>query len=784
MTRLTAKAVVRELLLWGLILTVMVLCVAGLVSSGVSRPREDFPRDVVTIDSAQECELGFSVATVPDNCAWKETNLPTEFRGLKDWHRASINATADSWFRTSFTLERVPDDGIAVFNTNFNRSGTLIINSAKLPPMGAMDDPLPLSWNRAHIFVVPAALLRVGNNILEVQVRHYVWERGALSKIRIGPLDVLQPLFERRAFWQNEAVEFMSAVSATIGCFVLGLWLLRRSEASYFWFGCMCLAWTICNFDYFMPNSPVPPHAWEDVVLQMIVLRAVLLVIFILRYCNRRMPGVEAALWIYFAAGAIAVATDTIQGSLIATFWLLGPLIWTPFIAILMMREGIKRHFWDGIFVFAAAMTYATLSWHDAWIYSGVQKGYLFLAPYSTLLFVVAVGLSLIRHFVASLTGYELQHRVAVRSLDEARKATKEKNLFFSMVSHELKSPLQSIVTVLATEEVRSQGRERRESLQKIRRAVRKMERQIRDLYVFSTADEAKLEMRSETFEVGDLIDAIAASASDLATSKGLQLEVVRKAEPLFVATDPKRVEQILWNLVENAIKYTLTGSVRISYSLKSTTILAVSVADTGAGIPREHIEKIFTPYRRFGLLEREHNSLGIGLAVVQTLVTHLGGECQVDSSPGQGSTFTVLVPVAVEHAAPADFDEDRAVRMLIVDDRPEMLNDLREVAEALGYHVACASSAPQASNQLAVTEFDLVLIDLDMPVKNGYELASEIRRGDGPNSGAPLVAISAGSLRVGEEVADGLWPFDGFEQKPIDARAMRRVVEVRARRS
>ena len=190
-------------------------------------------------------------------------------------------------------------------------------------------------------------------------------------------------------------------------------------------------------------------------------------------------------------------------------------------------------------------------------------------------------------------------------------------------------------------------------------------------------------------------------------------------------------------------------------------------------------------PYKRFGLLERNHNSLGIGLAVVQTLLTHLGGACIVDSTPGQGSTFTVRIPVALEkEVVQNDLSQD-AVHVLIVDDRPDMLGDLRDVAQMLGYHVDIAGSAPIASNQLAVSAYDVVLIDLDMPVKNGFELASEIRRNGGPNSGTCLVAVSAGDPRAhGFDTAGDapLWPFDSFEQKPVDDRAMKRIVETRTR--
>jgi signal transduction histidine kinase/CheY-like chemotaxis protein len=533
--------------------------------------------------------------------------------------------------------------------------------------------------------------------------------------------------------------------------------------------------------DFFLPVAPLPTEAWERVSFGSSVLAPACICMFILRYCGRRQPRLEAAIWAYFTAGAVALATTPLASTWLI-FWFLGTLLSTHYFAFLMVRQGLRRNLFEGVVLCVAAVADLVLSWYDVWIFSANSPDLFFLAHYGKPLYVVVIGISLIRHFAASLTGIEKQNALTLRALDEARQATQDKNLFFSMVSHELKSPLQSIITVLAVEDQRAAGRERREALKKIRWAVKYMEAQIRDLFVLSVGEAGKLEMRSEPFEVGELVDEVVASISALAAAKSLAVEVHRPDDFLFVATDPKRIEQVLLNLVENAVKYTLAGSVSIDYGLDTPTLLRITVTDTGIGIPREYIDKLFVPYRRFALLDREHNSFGIGLAVVKTLITHLGGECSVQSTPQVGSTFTVRVPVAVVQDDPPRGASQETLSILIVDDRPDMLADLEEVAQTLGYHVDTAGSAPQASNNLAVSEYDVVLIDLHMPVKNGRELASEIRRSDSPNNRTCLVAISAGGA-AGQDVP-GIWPFDAFEQKPIDARSMKRIVEARATRS
>ena len=737
------------------------------------------PGEVTKIEQAQACTPGGVHEAIPGpDCPWKTVALPYIVRAQ---YRVAL---LDSWFKVTFRLDTVPAEGLALYTSSFDRTGRVFVNAMPVRQIGSMVEPLPHNWNRGQFLMVPAATLRPGLNELQIQTREYGWNGGHLGTIRLGPESVLRPMSERQDFWQNDIIRIGGIVTATLGVILFGVWAFRRSEAAYFWFACSCMVWTYNSADLYIAYPWLPPLAWEKSVLITNVLRAAVMYTFVLRYGGWRRPRLEAVIWTYFAAGAIGVIADSFPMYWV-DLWFLATLPASIYFARLLWRAGRKRSLWEGVVLLAAVTLDIALGMYDLWQYATHQHEPIYLAHYATLIYVLVIGMVLIGHFVASMRGYERQLALTTLALEDVQKATREKNLFFSMVSHELKSPLQSIITVLATGSLRADGRERREPMKKIQRAVRHMESQIRDLYVLSLGEAGHLEMRAETFEVGELVDEAVATVADLAGAKSLRIEVVRPDDFLFVATDPKRVEQILLNLLENAVKYTAAGGVTITYGLEADATLRIAVADTGIGIAREHIDQLFVPYRRFGLLEREHNSLGIGLAVVQTLLTHLGGHCVVQSTPGAGSTFTVRIPVAVEkEAAHADASRD-AVHLLIVDDRPDMLGDLRDVAQLLGYHVDVANSAPVASNQLAVFAYDVVLIDLDMPVKNGIELASEIRRGDGPNSGTCLVAISAGDPRAhGVDVSDParLWPFDSYEHKPIDERAMKRIVQTRAR--
>lgn len=414
--------------------------------------------------------------------------------------------------------------------------------------------------------------------------------------------------------------------------------------------------------------------------------------------------------------------------------------------------------------------------------------------------------------------------------LQEAQQA---KNQFMGMVSHELRSPLQSILSALDLLDIRhrsrisnsdpSDGREpERELIARIRRASTGLEGQLRDLLTLAQGEAGVLELRPEPFEAVALVEDVVEQWQAKAKAKGLHLRVAAGDEPIFVVADPLRVTQVISNLVSNAVKYTDHGHVVAHVALNtmpsSPSCLVLEVCDTGPGIPVELQSRVFGAWRRFGALEGRAQSAGIGLAILHTVVQQLGGTVELQSVPGSGSRFTVRVPVVVPVApegvntgmeasvevapcdgvgvatrpaaasptsvikpvsvgassaahASKDVTGDVAslplpgLRLLIVDDRADVLEALRSVAAELGVICDVADGVAVAANLLAVRRYETVLIDLNMPVKSGQELASEVRRGQGPNANARLLAMSAGDLQgVGHA-----WPFDGFLSKPVD---------------
>jgi len=231
----------------------------------------------------------------------------------------------------------------------------------------------------------------------------------------------------------------------------------------------------------------------------------------------------------------------------------------------------------------------------------------------------------------------------------------------------------------------------------------------------------------------------------------------------------------VLTNLVVNSIRYTDVGEVRISMETVGNPPqrLRFVVADTGPGIPQDVLPTLFEPDKFVTTPARRGEGSGIGLAIVRTLVDHLGGSLGVTSELGKGTTFTVEIPAEFEASEPADFaDTDTHGRVLVVDDRSDILDALESVIDSLGYDLDRAGSAAAASRLLSERFYDAVLLDLDMPVRGGASLVAETRRGDGPNRASHFISISAADRSEESDLN-----FDVRLAKPIDQAALRRAL-------
>jgi signal transduction histidine kinase len=311
--------------------------------------------------------------------------------------------------------------------------------------------------------------------------------------------------------------------------------------------------------------------------------------------------------------------------------------------------------------------------------------------------------------------------RARLAALHEVASA---RSAFLAKVSHELRSPLQGIVSALDLIEMRH-GHLRADDadlVSRMRRSSLLLNTQLRDLLTLANGEAGRLEMHPEPFEATALVEALVDSARELASAKGLDLVAVVPEKPVFVIADGARIDQVLTNLVINSIRYTDAGQVRVLLHPYEPSLgrLRFSVADTGPGISESALPTLFAPDRTLGSDERRGKGSGLGLAIVRTLLDLLGGTIDVSSRMGKGTTFTLEIPAQPVAAAEShEATEEPTGRVLVVDDREDVLDALASVIDELGFECDRAGSAAAAADLLTTRHYDTVLFDLDMPVKS-----------------------------------------------------------------
>jgi CheY-like chemotaxis protein len=343
---------------------------------------------------------------------------------------------------------------------------------------------------------------------------------------------------------------------------------------------------------------------------------------------------------------------------------------------------------------------------------------------------------------------------------DEAEAANRAKDEFLAMISHELRTPLGAILIwsqLLRNEKMDEAGTAR--ALGMIERSTKTLAKLIDDLLDVSRIIAGKLRLESRPVHLGPVIEAAVDAAQPDAEAKALRLELSIPPGTVTVSGDPVRLQQVVANLISNAIKFTPDGG-RLQVALEMTDAHArVTVSDTGAGINAEFLPFIFERFRQADTTStRRNKGLGLGLAISRHLVELHGGTIEASSAgEGQGSVFTVTVPLVRAHAAdahgqpavraegwPPHGGSLDGVRVLVVDDESDARDALALVLERCGARVTVAGSAAEALAAWGREAHDVLLSDIAMPGEDGYSLIRKIAGGRTDGRPLPAAAITA----------------------------------------
>jgi signal transduction histidine kinase/PAS domain-containing protein len=378
------------------------------------------------------------------------------------------------------------------------------------------------------------------------------------------------------------------------------------------------------------------------------------------------------------------------------------------------------------------------------------------------------------------LLKYELTQNLKMER-DKAISAEKAKSFFFSCVSHDIRTPLNSII---GFSELLQQGglpqEKVTEYLGNIIFSGNTLMQLINDVLDFASLDAGKLKLFPAMCDFRRLAESVLTIVGDAARNKSLYLKLDVPDEIPWVKVDAQRISQILFNLIGNAVKFTEKGGVTLHIRFmpdedgKKTGLLAFTVQDTGIGIDKSHFSELMQPFVRIRT-KNQVGGTGLGLSICNLMAAKMGGKIKIDSELGVGSSFTVEIPhVEYQIEAPAEHEQqsgthtlpaDMDVSLLLVDDNELNLKVLEALCRKLGVkNLDTATSGKDALAMMNDTRFDAVLTDVWMPNMSGPELAAEIRRNPMWRD-LPVYALTADvEMCKREDPA----PFTGILLKPL----------------
>ena len=389
--------------------------------------------------------------------------------------------------------------------------------------------------------------------------------------------------------------------------------------------------------------------------------------------------------------------------------------------------------------------------------------------------------------------GYALEITQRKKALADARSAQLEKmaaeaantakSTFLANMSHEIRTPLTAIIgfseTLLDTSQTMS---ERVESINTVIRSGKHLMQIINDILDLSKVEADKLDIEQLSVSPFEILADVHSLVSLMAENKGLFFEVEYDFPmPEMIVTDPVRLKQIIINLCNNAVKFTQKGGVHVKVSFDNK-LLTVNIVDTGIGLNQEQMEKIFSPFTQADTsTTRQYGGTGLGLHLSKQLAKKLGGDITVESTPEVGSCFSLTVtignvdgnkllsymPVINQVSTQTITDETGfkvTGRVLLVEDNIDNQRLISMYLKKLGADIVIANNGKEAIEQTAGTDFDLILMDMQMPVMNGIDATIRLREMD---YNKPIVALTANAMK---EDMDACYQAgcDDFIHKPI----------------
>lgn len=386
----------------------------------------------------------------------------------------------------------------------------------------------------------------------------------------------------------------------------------------------------------------------------------------------------------------------------------------------------------------------------------------------------------------------ELEARVASRTSelaaakDEALSGSRAKSEFLATMSHELRTPIAGIVGLSDLLEKTSLSAEQRTLLTTLKTSTQTLMALLNDVLDYSKIEAGQVELERIDFELRERVRAVVELLRPQAEKKQLALTLeIEKAAPRYVNSDPTRLQQVLFNLIGNSIKFTESGEVRVTVTAGPEATLDFTVRDTGIGMSEATQARLFRPFTQADAsTTRRYGGTGLGLAISQRFVALLGGRISVSSQLGEGSSFTFRIPApAVYSPSLPDALEAEPVppaatplRVLLAEDNEVNALVVASMLRRLGHVCERVGDGEQAVRRAESESFDVVIMDMQMPVLDGAEATRRIRALPGSAGRVPIIALTADAISQHRDryLESGL---SAFLTKPCTVKQLAKVL-------
>ena len=406
--------------------------------------------------------------------------------------------------------------------------------------------------------------------------------------------------------------------------------------------------------------------------------------------------------------------------------------------------------------------------------------------------YLIAVGCVLyMTHLVAAvrqssttMTALQQANEIAKAEGRRAEIASAAKSDFLAVVSHEIRTPMNAVMAATTLLERSRLDARQREQVEMLKDAGDVLVGLLNDVLDFSKIEAGKMEIEPTSTDLIDKLEGLKSLWEPKADAKGVRIALDVTADvPECILIDALRLQQILFNLLSNAVKFTEAGVVTISAAWRSEAgMLLIRVSDTGCGIPADRLAFIFDQFEQADAsTTRRFGGTGLGLAIARRLAELMGGSLTATSIVGSGSEFELLLPTEIVEktrtATQPSVEADLSwLSLLVVDDHPVNRRIVSMLLEPHGCALTFAEDGAQAVDLCETTPFDIILMDMQMPVMDGVAATRAIRTA-GKNTETPVIALTANAMEVHRQA----WLSVGVETfltKPIDPRALVEGVE------